>query len=128
MRELRKFHRVESSEEIELVCCGRTYRGYLVNLSLNGALVNLEDEIVVSPGDSCLLIISIRGELQAIELWAEAVHGSETMVGMKFVGCDERASSRLLVLMERMTSQPTKLRDELERIQGYLNDFHGAAQ
>jgi hypothetical protein len=127
VRTHRKFPRVSCCAKIDLTFAGRSYQGHLENLSLNGALVNLDGEIGLPPGQPCLLFIHLEeglAPLPPLQLWAETVHGCATLVGMRFQGYDEQVRDKLLHLMKCQASEPTKLKDGLKRIQGYLADYH----
>ena len=129
MREFRKFNRVDVCEKIELVCDGCSYRGYLDNLSVNGALVELDDDTSIAPGQSCILSIYLEeddeGEaVPPLQLRSEAVHGYSSLVGMRFLDCDDETRGRLFLLMDRLESEPQRLENDLERIRGYLAEYH----
>ena len=125
MTELRKFHRAESSQKIELVHKGRCHPGCLDNISLNGALVHLDDDLGINSGELCLLRVHLEGPppLPPLEIWSEAVHAGSYLVGIKFVGCEADTGHRLSLLMERMGGEPERLKEDLERIRRYLADY-----
>ncbi|HBG08230.1 MAG TPA: hypothetical protein DDY22_22460 [Geobacter sp.] len=129
MRELRRFQRVAFPYRIELACSGRSYQGTLENLSLNGALVELDDRISVPAGQPCTLCIHSEEEAETnspLQMGAEAIHGSSSLIGMRFAACDDETRGRLLLLVERITSDPDRLEHDLDRIRAYLADYHSA--
>jgi len=129
MRELRKFQRVALPHRIDLACGGRSHQGHLENLSMNGALVELTDGVAIALGQPCMLCIHPDEQSQdrsPLLLRCEAIHGSSSLVGMRFVECDGEARHRLLQLVQRMTSNPDTLEDDLDRIRGYLAEYRSA--
>ena len=125
MTELRRFHRAPASQKIELVHKGHCHQGCLDNISLNGALIHLDDDLGINTGELCMLRVHLQAAepLPPLEIWSEAVHGSPDLVGIKFVGCEDDTSRRLSQLLEQLAGAPEKLESDLERIQGYLAEY-----
>ncbi len=116
MIEKRRFHRVRFMAKSELNHNGIVYKGQLENLSLNGALVSFNDGIIVPQGEECTLTVYLEGEHSNLRFEVEVIHSSFTMVGMKFVPSDADTKARLYKLMGKVTAEPDKLRDELQRL------------
>ncbi len=114
MIEKRRFHRVRFTANSVLAHDGITYRGQLENISLSGALVSFSDGIIVPQGDECILTVYLEDEGTPLRFMVEVMHSSYTMAGIKFVSFDADTKVRLYKLMERMTTEPGKLRDELQ--------------
>jgi len=127
MTELRKFKRAPSSLKVEMVYQGRCHPGCLGNISLSGALVHLDGDAAIGPGQLCLLRMPIPGveKLPPLEIWCEAVHCGTLLAGIKFVDCGEETVRHLALLMEYMKGKPPELEDDLARIRAYLADYHG---
>lgn len=127
MKELRGFDRIAFSCRVELVHQGSSHQGSLENISMNGALLHLDEEAEIPAGRICLVRFQPAAEqpLPPLQLWAEAVHGSSTLFGVKFVGCDAETEISLLELMQRLRSEAKTARDSLERIREYLEQYHG---
>ena len=125
MKELRGFDRVDFSCRVELVHQGTCRQGCLENISMNGALLHLEEEADIPAGRICLVRLQPGKEqsLPPLQLWAEAVHGSSTLFGVKFVGYDAETEISLLQLMQRLRAQAKTARDSLERIRQYLAQY-----
>lgn len=116
MIEQRRFHRVRFMAKSELNHNDIIYKGQLENLSLNGALVSFNDGIIVPQGEECTLTVCLEGELIPLRFEVEVIHSSFTMVGMKFVSSGADTKERLYKLMEKLTTEPDKLRDELRQL------------
>jgi hypothetical protein len=97
------------------------------NLSMNGALVNLDVDITVLAGDSCHLYIRPAGEgkdAPPLHLGSVVVHGNSSLVGLRFIAGDYDTKNRLWLLMQRMMKGSEKIKDEMERIRDYLDNYH----
>jgi c-di-GMP-binding flagellar brake protein YcgR len=114
MIENRRFHRVRCTANSALAHDGMTYRGQLENISLSGALVSFGEGIIIPQGGECILTVYLEGEDIPLRFMVEVMHSSFTMAGIKFVSFDTDMKMRLYKLMESVTSEPGKLRDELQ--------------
>lgn len=129
MREQRKHPRLPLPYSVELLYRGRSYRGILENLSVNGALVRLHDQVDLPTGQGCLLRIEVSSEGESaapLQLGAETIHSSLSLIGIRFTGCQDEVQGELLLLAQRMAAEPDRLGRDLERIRGYLSDFRNA--
>lgn len=129
MKELRQFYRAPASQKIELVYQGRSLGGCLENLSLNGALLRLEEPPAIASGAGCLLRIRLApspASRPPLQLWSEVVHGSCGLLGVKFMDSDAEAVDCLQLLMELMRGNQEPLEATLGRVRGYLADYCGA--
>ncbi|GAW67040.1 pilus biosynthesis protein PilZ [Geoanaerobacter pelophilus] len=106
---------------------GDCHKGCMENVSLNGALLHLDDLSPLAVGEACVLQLQVdEAPLPPLRIDCEVVHGCECLVGVKFLGSAEEAERRLPSLIKLM-SDPRQGGDEyLERIRGYLADFCGA--
>ena len=126
MAELRKSHRERFRQKIELIHKGSGHPGYLDNISLSGALVRLDDDTGIDAGELCLLRIHLSEEaVPPLEIRSETVHGGSCLVGVRFVDGDVDIGLRLSLLMERTIDNLERPGDHLDRIRGYLADYHG---
>jgi hypothetical protein len=123
MAEQRQFHRVNFTAKSSLNDNDVHYTGHLENISLNGALVSLNDGIIVLQGDEYLLSIYLKDDEHPIRVKVEVVHSFLTMLGLKFITTDSSTRQRLYELLEKISSEPDKLKTEMERIQGHLARF-----
>lgn len=93
--ERRKFPRVRLTAKGILRHRGVDYKGQLENISLCGALVRLEQSIIVSLGGEYVLTIYIDGEETPLLLVVEVVCATPSFAGLKFVSCDAENCARL---------------------------------
>ena len=117
MVEKRRYHRVQFSAPVVFAHLDMVYGGRLENLSLNGALVSFDDGIVVPQGDAGILVIGSDGADDQIRIGIEVVHSHFTMIGMRFVSMDREAQSRLYSLLERVSSEPERLKEEFRLVE-----------
>lgn len=121
--EKRKFHRIRFAARCAVTHNGITYQGQTENLSLNGALISFTDGIIVPKEEQCNLLIFPEDEEIPLKLVAEVVYSFYTMLGTKFVSCNEDTQARLFKLVERNSTQPDKLAEELEIIRSGLAGY-----
>lgn len=114
--EQRRFHRVKFSAPMNLLHHEMTYRGRVDNISLRGAMVSADECLMIPPGDVCTLSVFREETASPIVLTVEVVHSFFSMVGVKFVAFSDDAEQRLYDLMQGITDQPEKLRQEWEVI------------
>ncbi len=127
MKELRSFDRTDCSCRVELVHQGNRLRGYVENISVSGALLHLEKESGIAPGSVCLLRFHPAKEqsLPPWELWAEAIHCSFCLIGVKFAGCDSRGEDIPTLLVQLLRGKTGTAGDALERIKDRLARYRG---
>jgi hypothetical protein len=113
MIEKRRFHRIRLASICSLACNDATHEGRLENLSLNGALVSFKGSILVRPGNQGTFSLHVDGHAVPLVFEVEVVHSGFSMVGVKFLDMDAATKVRLAELMEKLTSEPEKLREEL---------------
>lgn len=119
----RWFHRVLFTAKSVITLDDVIFTGKIENISLNGTLVSFERDVIVSQGEKCFLSIYPDGEPEPIRIIAQVVHSRHTMVGLKFVALDSDTQFRLYELVERITTEPDKLKSEWQRLRGYLADY-----
>ncbi|HYS43990.1 MAG TPA: PilZ domain-containing protein [Geobacteraceae bacterium] len=113
MVEKRRFHRIRLASKCSLDCNNAIHEGRLENLSLNGALVSFKGSILVRPGNRGTFSFHVDGDAVPLRFEVEVVHSGFSMVGVKFIDLDAGTKARLAELMERLTAEPEKLREEL---------------
>jgi hypothetical protein len=109
----RRFHRIGLASKCSLAGNEATHEGRLENLSLNGALVSFKGSILVRPGNRGTFSFHVDGHAVPLRFEVEVVHSGFSMVGVKFLDMDAETKVRLAELMERLISEPDKLREEL---------------
>jgi hypothetical protein len=113
----RRFHRVPFVTPGTLLHQGMEYRVRLENISLRGALISSNDCIMIPAGDSCTLCFDLAGETEQLCVTAHVVHAFFSMVGVEFLGLDAPSEQLLFSLMQKISSDPEKLRQEWLEIQ-----------
>ena len=119
----RWFHRVLFTAKSVVSLDDVIFKGQLENISLSGALISFEDEIIVNRGDKCFLTIYPEGESQPIRIIAEVVRYLRNMVGIKFVAIDGETQSCLYELVKKVTSEPEIMKEESDRLQQYFVNY-----
>ena len=115
--EHRRFHRVKFTALGDLRHQGVTYRVRLENISMRGALVSCDECIMIPEGDFCTLSIRLEAEDTLIVLTVEVMHSFFSMVGVRFASFEKDAERELYGLLQRITSEPEKLRQEWRELQ-----------
>jgi len=123
MIERRKFPRVKLSAKSMLCLQDANYKGQLENISLSGALVRLEQSIVVPHGGDYSLSIYIENEDAPLQLIVEVVFSSLSFVGIKFFSCDVTTATRLGKLVEDLTAGAETPDGELSKIRIHLDNY-----
>jgi len=116
MLERRQFPRVNLSAKSILRHNAEDYKGQLENISLSGALVRLEQCVIVSTGGEYILKIFIEDEDTALQLFVEVVCATFSLVGVKFIDCDAETRTLLNQLVTQLSMQPGTAKVELQNI------------
>lgn len=125
MIEKRQFHRVRLSAKSELGCHDINFQGHLENISINGALVRFDQDVIVPIGGECVLTIFLEGDSDYLRFHVEVVHATHSLAGMRFVHHEADTLLRLGKLVETATTEPIRLRAEMEKIRGLITDYLG---
>src|ERR1039457_1730629 len=95
MIEKRKFTRVRLTTKSVLSFQDSEYKSQLENISISGALVRLEQCIIVPHGGEYVLTIYVEGEENPLQFLVEVVCATMSLAGIKFISCEiGRASCR----------------------------------
>ncbi len=100
MDERRKFQRVPFATEAEISCNKNIYKGELLDISLQGALVQGKGEIQLQKGNSCELSVHLLDSEITMKFDALLVHMYEDKFGFKFTGGDTDTVTHLKRLLE----------------------------
>ena len=84
-----------------------------LNISLNGALLELADYCVVNKGDNWQLTFILPNSDIRLQFNTEVMHSTGKMVGVKFVPTDAETMMHLKSLMVGRTSNPEQVEREL---------------
>lgn len=123
MIEKRKSLRVPLTSKTILSQNGTTYRGHLENISMNGALIRLEQDTRLPIGNGYSLAIYSDDEDAPIQLCAEVVCFTFAMAGVKFVSSEADTESRLKALLAKYSAEAGGAILEQERIRRRLTDY-----
>jgi len=113
MEEKRKFSRVLFETPAQLRTETRTWNTRLVDLCLNGAMVQLPDDFELAPS----LILSFRLPASEIEvsMLAEPVYHKRNYLGLKCAFIDVDSITHLRRLLELNTGDTSQLNRELDQ-------------
>jgi hypothetical protein len=115
MEEKRRFKRVPCNEKIFVEFDDEhMYIGKLLNLSLNGALIELGTDTCFKIGDIWHLTFKLENSKIFLQFRAEVVHHRNNQVGVKIVHIDVETMLHLRSLVEARTSEPEQIGKELE--------------
>jgi len=123
MIEKRKFPRVRLTTKSMLRNKDADYKGQLENISISGALVRLEQCIVVPLGGEYNLTIYIEGQDVPIRIIVEVVCSTLSLAGIKFVSCGPDSRSRLEQLVRTLTPESESMETKRETIRLHLDNY-----
>lgn len=123
MIEQRRFHRVKLTEKCTLSYQEAIIQGELENISLNGAVISVANDLSIPMGAICRLTVFLKGERDPLKLNVEVMHSNLAMLGMRFVPLDEYGQNVLVHLVEKFTTDPEKLTSELDTIKWHISKF-----
>lgn len=113
MNEKRRFSRVPLK-----VICRLTHKEHsvyadLVDISLKGALVEVNDKLSLATGNTCFLNITLCSAEITLDFETEVVHMTDDLIGLRFDHMDVDTMIHLRTLLEANTGDPDRIRDEL---------------
>lgn len=88
MEEKRRFIRVACKEKVLVELNNHMVSATLINISLNGALVEFENDMTFQQGDRWKIALPLVTSDITLRFGAEVFHRSDTMAGVKFVHTD----------------------------------------
>ena len=88
MTEKRNFKRVPIATDAEILCNNKKYSGELLDISLNGALLQGKGHIQLEMGNRCDLTIHLLETEIVLNFEADLVHIEENKLGFKFISED----------------------------------------
>jgi c-di-GMP-binding flagellar brake protein YcgR len=123
MIERRKHPRVRLTAKSVLRYRDEDYKGQLENISISGALVKLEQSVVLSLGGEYILTIYVENESIPFQLFAEVVCATPSYAGLKFVSCDAGVVNHLEQLVRRLASEQESIKAGMETIRFHLENY-----
>ena len=109
MNQKRHFIRVRFKAKCSLTHNKTNYPGQLENISINGALISLNDGIVIPRDDICSLTVYLEDENTPLHLVIEVMYCKFTMIGVKFTKKNAETRKRLEDLIDRLTTEQENL-------------------
>lgn len=100
MTDKRKFHRISFQCECKISCGDMEWTGELLDISLRGALFQLQKTAKLEPSANCYLdIILADGDIH-LQFEAELVHREDELYGFLFLSEDLETLTHLRRLLE----------------------------
>lgn len=112
MSKKRQFERVFFGTDVILEVNGNCYKEKLIDISLKGALISMEQAVPAKDLDECRLVIRLSDEV-AMYFKSRPVHFEEKRMGLKFVEADTETLAHLRRLLELNTGDPEEIEREL---------------
>ena len=100
MDERRNYQRVPFATEAEINCNEKKYHGELLDISLQGALINYQGTIPFEEGSLCILSIHLLDSEVTMQFDVHLAHQKENKFGFKFIGEDTETMTHLRRLLE----------------------------
>jgi len=116
MSEKRLFGRVSFATEAHLELSGKRIEGQLLDISLKGALVCVDQPVEIASGATCHLVIDLVGSEVSLDFNAVAVHFHDDCVGFKFTSSDPDSFAHLRRLLELNTGDSEQVERELHQL------------
>ena len=100
MAERRNFHRVPFATKAEINCNEKKFHGEVLDISLQGALINGKGTIPLEKNSLCVLSINLLGSEVTMQFDVRLVHREENRLGFRFIGEDIESMIHLRRLLE----------------------------
>ncbi len=88
MEERRRFTRIVCNEKVLVGFGDITVKAKLLNVSINGALVEFENDFTSKPGDILKITLPLNNSNILLQFGSKVVHQRENLVGVKFIHFD----------------------------------------
>jgi len=112
-KERRNFSRVDFSTQVYVEINGQMFEAELVDISLKGALMQLNDNIVVQNEQMCLFEFRLDKTDIVMKTEAKIVFIKNNNIGIKFENIDLESMIHLRRLIELNMGDPDKIQKEL---------------
>jgi len=100
MIERRNFQRVPFATEAEINCKEKKFLGELLDISLQGALIQGKGTIPIETGNICQLAVQLLNSEITLQFDVNLVHREENRLGFRFTGEDTETMTHLKRLLE----------------------------
>ena len=114
MESERRFERVPCNEMVIVHYNDIFMEARLLNISVNGALVHLNDEMSLKIDDKCLITICLSVLDNSLHFLAEVRHSQKNEVGVKFLFLDSDTKIYLNSLLAFRTANPRRISEEFD--------------
>ena len=118
----RNFSRVDFQAQTTLLIKGRKIDSKLVDLSLQGALVETEMALPLENGDVCDIEFTLNNGTIVLNIKAKLVYGNNANYGFKFSEIDLDTLTHLRRLIELNLGDSDQIRKELFFLVSTTND------
>jgi hypothetical protein len=112
--EKRRFTRIMFEEKCVVDFDDRSVDARLLNVSLKGATVKFEEDVVLRQGDDWRLSFHFGNPDFILQFGVEVVHSCGNLAGVKFVETDLNTMFHLRNLLELRTADSEQVRRELD--------------
>ena len=110
MIEHRKFPRIRFDARCILLNRDCTYEGGVVNISLGGAMLSLDEGAIIPQEEKCMLRIISGSEGTPDEIEVSIAYSAFSFIGCRFLAFDEKTHPRLYAQIEELSRNPEKYR------------------
>jgi len=110
MIEQRKFPRIRFDARCVLLCADCAYEGRVVNISLGGAMLSLNEGAIILPEEKCLLRLFTGSDDAIAEIEVSIVYAAYSCIGCCFLAFDEKTHPLLYAKIEELSRDPEKYR------------------
>ena len=110
----RRFERVACNEKVILHYNEIIKEARLRNISINGALAHLDEDMLMQLGDQCLITICLNIFDITLHFRAEIRHSCKDEVGVKFLFMDSDTKNYLNSLLAFRTANPHLISEEFD--------------
>ena len=110
----RRFERVACNEKVIVHYNDIFKEARLRNISVNGALANLNEDMLMQRGDLCLITICMNIFDITLHFRAEVRHSRKNEVGVKFLFMDSDTKIYLNSLLAFITANPHLISEEFD--------------
>lgn len=109
----RQFRRVSFGSASSVEYRGAQVRGEVIDISLKGALINLEEPLAAPEGEHCTVTVELGIPDTVITFEARIAHTRGNLVGLRLVRIDLDSMVHLRTLIELNTADPGQVLKEL---------------
>ena len=110
----RRFDRVACNEKVIVQYHEIIKEARLRNISINGALAQLNEDMLMQLGDQCLITICLNIFDITLHFRAEVRHSCKNEVGVKFLFLDSDTKNYLNSLLAFRTANPHLISEEFD--------------